>query len=222
MDFIRNPVVICRKIHEYIQEMTVQIRAHKQKGSAGKQNVRQREAIHSPLSDTLYHSETWDLCLRRCMLKRESSLIGKWHFGSFLLGLKLEKDFYNIQKDRFNISKVPDIYDSIKYDLLHNTNILQYPHVEDLYVCSKALADLVVPQVRWSSDWLNCASCANNSRSTVWQWMKSWALLGASSHPCFARFEPVSVTTTQETISFSIVRSSMQSDRCSYAWWTCE
>ena len=63
------------------------------------------------------------------------------------LGLKLEKDFYNVQKDKFNISKVPDIYDSIKYDLLHNKNILQFPHTEDLYVCSKALADIVVPQV---------------------------------------------------------------------------
>lgn len=63
------------------------------------------------------------------------------------LGLKLKKDFYNAHKDKFNISKVPDIYDSIKYDLLHNKNILQFPHAEDLYVCSKALADIVVPQV---------------------------------------------------------------------------
>ena len=65
-----------------------------------------------------------------------------------ILGLKLEKDFYNVQKDKFNISKVPDIYDSIKYDLLHNKDILQFPHTEDLYVCSKALADIVVPQVQ--------------------------------------------------------------------------
>lgn len=66
----------------------------------------------------------------------------------FDLGLKLEKDFYNVQKDRFNISKVPDIYDSIKYDLLHNKNVLHFDHAEDLYVYSKALADIVVPQVR--------------------------------------------------------------------------
>jgi inositol-hexakisphosphate/diphosphoinositol-pentakisphosphate 1-kinase len=64
------------------------------------------------------------------------------------VGLKLEKDFYNVQKDKFNISKVPDIYDSIKYDLLHNVNVLKFEHADDLYVCSKALADLVVPQVR--------------------------------------------------------------------------
>ena len=62
-------------------------------------------------------------------------------------GWKLEKDFYNIPSDRFNISKVPDIYDSIKYDLLHNQTHLRFPHAEDLYVCSKALADIVVPQV---------------------------------------------------------------------------
>ncbi|CAF3335639.1 unnamed protein product, partial [Rotaria sp. Silwood2] len=110
MDFIKNPVVICRKIIEYIHEMTVLIRTHLLNDGEG----------------TLYHSETWDLCLRR------------W--------LKLEKDFYNVQKDKFNISKVPDIYDSIKYDLLHNKNILQFSHAEDLYVCSKALGDIVVPQ----------------------------------------------------------------------------
>jgi hypothetical protein len=70
------------------------------------------------------------------------------HLTKFIyLGLKLEKDFYNIRKNKFNISKVPDIYDTIKYDLLHNKNILQFPHTEDLYVCSKALADIVVPQV---------------------------------------------------------------------------
>lgn len=62
-------------------------------------------------------------------------------------GHKLEKDFYNAQKGKFNISKVPDIYDSIKYDLLHNKNVLQVDPAMDLYLYSKALADLVVPQV---------------------------------------------------------------------------
>lgn len=60
--------------------------------------------------------------------------------------MKLEKDFYNIQTDRFDISKVPDIYDTIKYDLLHNKDVFQCSNAEELYVCSKALADLVVPQ----------------------------------------------------------------------------
>ncbi|CAF0929451.1 unnamed protein product, partial [Didymodactylos carnosus] len=110
MNFIKNPVKTCRKVYEYIHEMTILIRSKLLSGS----------------SDLLYHSETWQLMLRR------------W--------CKLEKDFYNSHKDRFNINKIPDIYDCIKYDLLHNINVLQFVHAEDLYVYVKALADIVVPQ----------------------------------------------------------------------------
>jgi hypothetical protein len=35
MDFIKNPVVICRKICEYIHEMTVLIRGRLLKGGSG-------------------------------------------------------------------------------------------------------------------------------------------------------------------------------------------
>ncbi|CAF0765321.1 unnamed protein product, partial [Rotaria sordida] len=110
MDFIKNPVTICRKIYDYILEMITLIQSRSLNDNSG----------------TLFQSETWDLCLRR------------W--------LKLGKDFYDARKDKFNISKVPDIYDSIKYELLHNKDALQFPYAEDLYVCSKALADIVVPQ----------------------------------------------------------------------------
>lgn len=47
----------------------------------------------------LYHGETLQLMLNR------------WK--------KLEKDFKQ-NHGRFDISKIPDIYDCIKYDLLHN------------------------------------------------------------------------------------------------------
>lgn len=35
--------------------------------------------------------------------------------------------------------------------MLHNKNVLHFDHAEDLYVYSKALADIVVPQVRFST-----------------------------------------------------------------------
>lgn len=72
----------------------------------------------------LYHGETWDLMHRR------------WS--------KLEKDF-KLKNGKFDISKVPDIYDCIKYDLQHNPHTLQFPHGEELYMHAKALADVVVP-----------------------------------------------------------------------------
>ncbi|XP_076356478.1 inositol hexakisphosphate and diphosphoinositol-pentakisphosphate kinase-like isoform X46 [Tachypleus tridentatus] len=72
----------------------------------------------------LYHGETWDLMQRR------------W--------AKLEKDF-KLKNGKFDISKVPDIYDCIKYDLQHNQYTLQFPHAEELYIYAKALADIVIP-----------------------------------------------------------------------------
>ena len=44
---------------------------------------------------------------------------------------KLLKAFYNEKKNVFDISKVPDIYDSAKYDAIHNAHLgLQ---LEELY-----------------------------------------------------------------------------------------
>ncbi|KAG5527421.1 hypothetical protein RHGRI_028343 [Rhododendron griersonianum] len=36
---------------------------------------------------------------------------------------KLERDLYNERKERFDITQIPDIYDSCKYDLLHNAHL---------------------------------------------------------------------------------------------------
>ena len=76
----------------------------------------------------LYHSETWDLMARR------------WG--------KLEKDF--CAKDKFDISKIPDIYDCAKYDVQHNRNILESTEAwkisVELYINAKNLADVVIPQ----------------------------------------------------------------------------
>lgn len=73
----------------------------------------------------LYSGETWELLERR------------W--------AKLEKDF-KTKSGKFDISKIPDVYDCIKYDLRHNRNALQFPQSEQLYINAKAMADIVVPQ----------------------------------------------------------------------------
>ncbi|KAK9875366.1 hypothetical protein WA026_007763 [Henosepilachna vigintioctopunctata] len=73
----------------------------------------------------LYHGETWELMGRR------------WG--------KIEKDFYTKNKI-FDISKIPDIYDCIKYDLQHNQHTLQFEQAEELYTYAKYLADIVIPQ----------------------------------------------------------------------------
>jgi len=73
----------------------------------------------------LYHGETWELMLRR------------W--------VKLERDF-KTANGKFDISKIPDIYDNIKYDLEHNQKVLQFEHAEEMYRVAKTVADVIVPQ----------------------------------------------------------------------------
>ena len=76
----------------------------------------------------LYHAETWDLMARR------------WG--------KLEKDF--CVKGKFDISKIPDIYDCAKYDVQHNRSVLEntdaWKVAVELYINAKNLADVVIPQ----------------------------------------------------------------------------
>nr|XP_036867835.1 inositol hexakisphosphate and diphosphoinositol-pentakisphosphate kinase 2 isoform X15 [Manis javanica] len=85
-----------------------------------------RHRMEEPKSSDiqLYHSETLELMLRR------------WS--------KLEKDF-KTKNGRYDISKIPDIYDCIKYDVQHNVS-LKLENTMELYRLSKALADIVIPQ----------------------------------------------------------------------------
>ncbi|XP_044518503.1 inositol hexakisphosphate and diphosphoinositol-pentakisphosphate kinase 2 [Gracilinanus agilis] len=86
--------------------------------------IRQRMEVPTSSDIQLYHSETLELMLRR------------WS--------KLEKDF-KTKNGKYDISKIPDIYDCIKYDVQHNGS-LKLENTMDLYRLSKALADIVIPQ----------------------------------------------------------------------------
>nr|ACO88998.1 histidine acid phosphatase domain containing 2A isoform 5 (predicted) [Dasypus novemcinctus] len=84
------------------------------------------ERIQDPksLDLQLYHSETLELMLQR------------WS--------KLERDFRQ-KSGRYDISKIPDIYDCVKYDVQHNGS-LGLQGTAELLRLSKALADVVIPQ----------------------------------------------------------------------------
>ncbi|XP_041651263.1 inositol hexakisphosphate and diphosphoinositol-pentakisphosphate kinase 1-like isoform X2 [Cheilinus undulatus] len=85
-----------------------------------------RKRLEDPKSADLqlYHSETLELMLQR------------WS--------KLERDF-RMKNGRYDISKIPDIYDCIKYDSQHNAS-LGLEDTLELFRLSRALADIVIPQ----------------------------------------------------------------------------
>ena len=55
---------------------------------------------------------------------------------------KLEEELY--KRGSYDISKVPDIYDTIKYDVIHNRH-LSIAGMEEAYLVAKGLADVVIP-----------------------------------------------------------------------------
>ncbi|KAJ1285668.1 hypothetical protein BS78_03G295200 [Paspalum vaginatum] len=57
---------------------------------------------------------------------------------------KLERDLYSERKKHFDTTQIPDIYDSCKYDLLHNSH-LNLTGLSELFKVSKLLADGVIP-----------------------------------------------------------------------------
>ena len=58
--------------------------------------------------------------------------------------IKLRKDFYNKKTKKFDISKVPDIYDNIKYDIIHNKGLLG-DEAYELFTHINLLANFVMP-----------------------------------------------------------------------------
>lgn len=69
---------------------------------------------------------------------------------------KLERDF-RMKSGRYDISKIPDIYDCIKYDSQHNAS-LGLHHTLELFRMSRALADIVIPQVWPAAPMSPCVS----------------------------------------------------------------
>ncbi|XP_072004477.1 inositol hexakisphosphate and diphosphoinositol-pentakisphosphate kinase 1 isoform X3 [Engystomops pustulosus] len=86
--------------------------------------IRQRLEDPESADLQLYHSETLELMLQR------------W--------TKLERDF-RMKSGRYDISKIPDIYDCVKYDVQHNSS-LNLEGTDELFKLSKFLADVIIPQ----------------------------------------------------------------------------
>lgn len=84
------------------------------------------------LEKTLYLSESWELAERRWSKELR----------------EFKKHNRNDPDTDYDISKIPDIYDNIKYDLEHNPDLCinNESEFERFYLCVKNMADIVVPQ----------------------------------------------------------------------------
>ena len=58
--------------------------------------------------------------------------------------VKLKNDFFNQKKNKFDVSKIPDIYDNIKYDIIHNKDLMN-DSAYQLFDEISLLANFVMP-----------------------------------------------------------------------------
>jgi inositol hexakisphosphate/diphosphoinositol-pentakisphosphate kinase len=93
-------------------------------------NRPKRSASHSDRTGMLLHPEP---CGRETLeMMRE-----RWS--------KLHKDFYSKKSETYDLSKIPDIHDCIRYDAIHNSH-LRLEGVKELLDIASSLAHALVPQ----------------------------------------------------------------------------
>jgi inositol-hexakisphosphate/diphosphoinositol-pentakisphosphate 1-kinase len=65
-------------------------------------------------------------------------LTERWRF--------IYKRLYDADEDVFDLSRIPDVHDNVRFDVLHNPHLGLSSTLEKLYELAKSMADCVVPQ----------------------------------------------------------------------------
>jgi inositol hexakisphosphate/diphosphoinositol-pentakisphosphate kinase len=65
-------------------------------------------------------------------------LTERWRF--------IYKRLYDPDEDSFDLSRIPDVHDNVRFDVLHNPHLGLTSTLEKLYSLAKSMADCVVPQ----------------------------------------------------------------------------
>ncbi|CAK9296273.1 unnamed protein product [Gordionus sp. m RMFG-2023] len=171
--FIKNPFRMCIHLDELIKDLICNIKNHMfvypKDFSHPLSDNTNRKSRNSDNACPLYHDETWDLMFRRWTKLEKDFKLNKNDTSKDTKKDKSAKK--NLEKCKnedtkenpfvknkanngkasaqdinFDISKIPDIYDSAKYDMQHNAQALNFNKIEELFLCSKAMADIVIPQ----------------------------------------------------------------------------
>lgn len=122
-----NPLKLLRELVDHMKILVDQLR---------EKCLGHNHPEKKPYSSLTNAPEEWELDPDLpCSGERMLLLFDRWR--------KLLKSFYNDKKDLFDISKVPDIYDSAKYDCIHNAHLNL--DLEPVYRRAKVLADAVIP-----------------------------------------------------------------------------
>ncbi|KAL3145933.1 hypothetical protein ABBQ38_015296 [Trebouxia sp. C0009 RCD-2024] len=126
-----NPLSLLRKLTAYIKVLVEQLRQQCLEEKVDKH----AEAVKAYSALTQAPKEWSQEAGVPCGGERLLLMFDRWR--------KLLKAFHNEKKKQYDISKIPDIYDSAKYDAIHNFHLPL--DLQPVYQTARQLAEAVIP-----------------------------------------------------------------------------
>lgn len=131
---IQNPRKVLQGIHEIMGELIGQLEDMlDDMGSGDEKRIEGGEGLRGSVND--------DVALSGVKLYKGETLLElteRWRF--------LYKRLYDPEKDEFDLSRIPDVHDNVRFDVLHNPHLGLSNTLQKLYKLAKLMADCVVPQ----------------------------------------------------------------------------
>ena len=131
---IGNPRKILKQIHEIMGELIAQLEEMlEDMGSGDEKRIEGGEGLQGPVND--------DVALSGVKLYKGETLLElteRWRF--------IYERLYDPETDQFDLSRIPDVHDNVRFDVLHNPHLGLSSTLQKLYRLAKLMADCVVPQ----------------------------------------------------------------------------
>jgi hypothetical protein len=131
---IRNPRKTLEKIHQLMGELIDQLdEMLGDMGSGDEKLIEGGEGLKGDAED--------DAALSGVKLYKGETLLElteRWRF--------IYDRLYDSKTDKFDLSRIPDVHDNVRFDVLHNPHIGLSATLHKLYELAKYMADCVVPQ----------------------------------------------------------------------------
>ncbi|GKY97682.1 hypothetical protein MPSEU_000726400 [Mayamaea pseudoterrestris] len=131
---VGNPRKMLEKIHRTMGELLEQL--DEMLGAMGSGDETRIEG-----GEGLRGNNEEDVALSGVKLYKGETLLElteRWRF--------IYDRLYDSETDRFDLSRIPDVHDNVRFDVLHNPHIGLSSTLHQLYELAKDMADCVVPQ----------------------------------------------------------------------------
>lgn len=131
---IGNPRKVLMQIHETMGKLLSQLEEMlDEMGSGDEKRNEGGEGLKGSVDD--------DVALSGVKLYKGETLLElteRWRF--------IYERLYDKEKDQFDLSRIPDVHDNVRFDVLHNPHLGLSSTLQKLYKLAKIMADCVVPQ----------------------------------------------------------------------------